>query len=142
MRLLLAVTLLALPVAGLVDALFGVEVTVLARLRTPAEREAWRASGWDVRDGVAELYGIVEPPPGLRLVVWDRDRLLHPPEDGTLVLLPVDRAAGEDPLPTRALYLRAGLVALVALLLAAGLHALRRRGARGQPPPRGPALPG
>ena len=110
--------LLPLAAAFVVDRVYGVEVTLLAKARTPEEREAWRASGWDPRDGVAELYGIVEPPAGLRVIVLDADRLVRPPEDPSLALLPVDRAAGQDVLPARALWWRAGLGSLgVALFL-------------------------
>jgi hypothetical protein len=120
-RALLILGLAAWPAAFLADRILGVEVTLLARMRTPAERAAWRAAGWDPRDGVAELYGIVEPPAGLRVIVLDRDRLVRPPEDPSLVLLAVDRARGDDPLPGRALQWRAALagaaLALCGLLL-------------------------
>ena len=117
--LLASAALLPLLVAGVIDVAFGVEVTLLAKTRTPAERTAWRDSGWDPRDGVPELYGVVEPPEGLRVIVWDHDRLVHPPEDASLALLPIDRAAGEDPLPARALWLRAGATSLLLVLLLA-----------------------
>lgn len=100
---------------------------MLARVRTPEEREAWLHSGWDVRDGVAELYGIVEPPPGLRVVVWDRSRLLRPPEDATLRLLPVDRRAGEDVLTGRALQFRAAVLGFLVALLGVVVLAFCRR---------------
>ncbi len=117
LRRAIAVGLLPLVVAGAVDLFFGVEVTILARTRTPDERAEWRDVGWDPRDGVAELYGIVEPPPGLRAVVLDRERLVHPVEDDSLVLLPVNRLAGEDVLLARALWFRASLVAVGLVLV-------------------------
>lgn len=118
--------LVPLVLAGVVDLAFGVEVTLLARTRSTAEREAWRAAGWDPRDGVAELYGIVEPPPGLRVIVLDRDRLLTPDEAPALRLLPIDRAAGEGVLLSRALWLRAGVAAACLALAVVVLGRLRR----------------
>lgn len=119
--------LVPLVVAGSIDLAFGVEVTLLAKVRTDAEREAWKTSGWDARDGVAELYGIVEPPPGLRAVVFDRDRLLRPAEDAALVLLPVDRRSGEDVLLARSLWGRSALLAAVLAVISATLSRVRRR---------------
>lgn len=128
---LTSAVLLPLLAAGAIDVAFGVEVTVLAKVRSAEERAAWKASGWDARDGVAELYGIVEPPPGLRVIVWDRDRILRPAEDPALALLVVDRAAGEGVLPAQALWWRAALCALgVALLLVVGRLGLSRIAAR------------
>ncbi len=127
-RYAIAAGLLPLAVAGVVDLLFGVEVTILARMRSPAERAEWRSAGWDSRDGVAELYGIVEPPPGLRAVVFDSDRLVRPPEDEALVLLPVDRLAGENVLLARAWWFRAALVgAVLACVVALAAWPRRRR---------------
>lgn len=119
--------LLPLATAGVVDLAFGVEVTILARLRTPPERAEWLRAGWDPRDGVAELYGIVEPQPGLRVIVFDSERLVHPPEDDALVLLPVDRRAGEDALPARALWLRAAVIGLALAFLVALVTWILRR---------------
>lgn len=127
LRRAIAAGLLPLAIAGAIDLAFGREVTLLARTRSDAERAAWRASGWDPRDGVAELYGIVEPPPGLRVIVWDDGRLVRPPEAPSLALLPVDRRAGEDPLLARALWLRAGAVAAALATLVGGLAWWRRR---------------
>jgi hypothetical protein len=103
---------------GTIDACFGVEVTILARVHDPEEREAWRRTGFDPRDDVAELYGRPEPPPRLRVLVFDRDRLIRPAEAPGRRLLPLDRARGEDALPTRALWFRTAV--LSALLVLAG----------------------
>ncbi|MDJ0522459.1 MAG: hypothetical protein QNJ90_10355 [Planctomycetota bacterium] len=127
LRRAIAVGLLPLVVAGAVDLFFGVEVTILARTRTPDERAEWRDVGWDPRDGVAELYGIVEPPPGLRAVVLDRERLVHPVEDDSLVLLPVNRLAGEDVLLARALWFRASVAAAALVLIVSLVSWIRRR---------------
>lgn len=127
MRRAILAGLLPLAIAGVIDLAFGVDVTLLAKVRTDAEREAWKTSGWDRRDGVAELYGIVEPPPNMRVIVLDRDRLVHPPEDKTLVLLPLDRRAGEDVLLARSLWGRTALLSAVLALISATLSRARRR---------------
>ena len=128
-RILLAAGLLTWPVGALLAAHFGVEVTILARVRTPEERAAWRERGWDARDGVAELYGWVEAPPGLRVIVFDAGRLLVPDEDPALTLLPLDRRAGEDVLTARAWHGRAILAAAALALLGLCLLLVPRRAA-------------
>jgi hypothetical protein len=118
-RVLLLLGVLCWPLAWLVDTWKGVEVTVLLRERTADEREAWRRGGWKPGDGVAALYGTVEPPPGRRLIVWDESRLVRPPEAPGLVLLPLDRGRGGVPLPARALRFRAACLGLGLGLLGA-----------------------
>lgn len=106
-------------------------MTVLAKVRSPAERAAWKTSGWDPRDGVAELYGVVEPPP-LTVMVWDIERLIRPPEDPSLRLLPLDRKSGESVLTQAGWFVRMGALAL-ALLVVGSVGAWLDRRRRAQP---------
>ncbi|MHC5010556.1 MAG: hypothetical protein ACYTG6_06325 [Planctomycetota bacterium] len=123
----------ALPLALLADALFGVEVTVLHHLYTPAEREAWRREVYDPRDDVAEIYGRPESAAPVRALVFDRSRLIRPAEAPARRLLFVDRRAGETVWARRTLYVGALLLTLGAL----GAGALLLRWTRPLPgPPR------
>lgn len=120
----------ALPTAAFgADALWGVELTLVASWRTPEEREAWRRSGFDAaHDDVAELYGVVVPPPRQRVVLARPSRLVRPPEAPERALLPVDVARGDLPPSSGAWGGRALLAALASL----GVGALLAWSGRGR----------
>jgi hypothetical protein len=122
----------AIAAALLADLLVGVRVTVLHRLKSPAEREAWRREVFAPGDDPAEIYG--HPEPGtLRILLLDRARLLVPGEAPDRRLLFVDRAAGEAPLETKTLWAYAGAAA-AGLLLTAALAWAASRGRRQRVP--------
>ncbi len=54
-------------------------------------------------DSVAELYGnpLDEP---VRILLPDPDRLIRPEEDSSLLLLPVDKESGENPLQVQTIW--------------------------------------
>ena len=67
-------------------------------------------------DLVADVYGnpLREP---VRVILPAAQRLIRPPEDPDLVLLPVDKAAGENPLQARTLWFAFRFAVPAALLL-------------------------
>ncbi len=116
--------------AGLLDAGFGRDV----RFITPKDPQvvALDRALWSPGEPVADIYGI--PSETLARVLFvAEDQLVRPVEDPTLVLLPVDKQRGVNPLQTKtvgfvALRAAAGLAALG--LIALGVHVWRRRRAR------------
>ena len=128
----LTIAALALCGAGLVDLLAGVEVRLVHNAKSEAEQEEWRRLR-DARDNPAEIYGQPDGGP-LRVVVWERERLIRPAELPGERLLVVDRAHGDVPLQSRTLWRYALTVAVPALGLALVLGWIaRRRRARSEP---------
>jgi hypothetical protein len=111
--------------AGGLDLAFGRSLTLLHAAKSPAEQAEWRRLR-DPRDDPAEIYGQPEGAP-LRVLVFDGERVIDPPEAPGHLLLAVDRARGEVPLQSRTLWLRVGLAALGLLVLAGVLALLGRR---------------
>ncbi|MDJ0520717.1 MAG: hypothetical protein QNJ90_01440 [Planctomycetota bacterium] len=124
--ILLALGLLAWPVARAVDAAWGTDVTLLSRLRTAEEREAWRRGGWDPATGLPGLYGVKDARDRVRLVGVEEERLVRPEEDPTQALLLLDARGGQGLLRARELRFRAALIGL-ALGLLGTLLLLRAR---------------
>ncbi len=125
----------ALTIAGVVAArLVGATLlaaTVIADryatevlLITPkaADVVAFEKELWEVGDPVAEIYGVPAGAP-MELVFVDEAALIRPEEDPSLVLMPVDKQAGENPLQLKTVWFVAhraaigfGLFSLAALL--------------------------
>ena len=87
-------------------------------------------------DPVAELYGNPLAAP-IRVILPAADRLLRPTEDPTLLLLRVDKAAGENPLQARTVWFF--LKFSVPAMLGLGVLGLFLPGGRGER--RAPATP-
>jgi hypothetical protein len=113
--LLVGTAALALLAALVLDLAFGLEVTPIHNANDLVEQAALRRMR-DPRDDPAEIYGVPERP--LRAVVFDRERLIRPPEAPDRALLPVHRAIGVDVLQARSVWRYALTVAAPALLLA------------------------
>ncbi|MBI4566807.1 MAG: hypothetical protein HY719_00255 [Planctomycetes bacterium] len=128
--------MLALAVLGLFAcqtavSLLAVEVMII-RAWPEAEWEAQRAIR-DPRDPVWQVYGVREGSGPVRVMFINAETLITPPEDPTMRLLPVDRAAGQEPLTVNAFLFRATLAAAAAGFLGCGLlmaGAIRARWAR------------
>lgn len=112
-----------------VDERYGVEVQMIAP-HAPEVAEMERLLADETTPAVT-LYGEPLGPP-VRLVLTDQSRLIRPPEQPGLVLMPVDKQLGENPLQAKSVWfiakwscLGAGVFALVALGLWGVL--LRRR---------------
>ena len=123
---LLALGLLAWPVARAVDAAWGTDVTLLSRQRTAEEREAWRRGGWNPATGLPGLYGVKDARDRVRLVGVDEERITRPVEDPDQALLLLDARGGQGLLTARELRFRAALIGL-ALGLLGTLLLLRAR---------------
>ena len=79
-------------------------------------------------EDVASLYGNPLSTP-IRIVLPDGDKLIRPVEDTSLLLLPVDKSAGENPLQARTVWLFARYLAGAFLVLGlAGLFLPRQSG--------------
>lgn len=122
---LTTIAALALFSAAVLDLGAGVEVTLLHNLKDAQEQSEWRRLR-DARDDPAEIYGQPDGAP-LRVLLFDRARLLAPPEAPERRLLGVHRAAGDVPLQSRTLWRYALTTALPALVLAGVLGLLARR---------------
>lgn len=84
---------------------------------------------WIPGDPVADIYGV--PTEELsRVVLADKSKLIVPDEDDELLLLPVDKHAGENPLQTKTVWFIAqwaGLALIVASALSfAGAYFVRK----------------
>jgi hypothetical protein len=119
-------------VALLVERAFSTDVQIV----TPGSPEEVRVNRglWQKGDPVAEIYGVPMNEKTEVLFV-DATRLVRPPEDPSLVLLPVDKAAGENPLQVRTLWFLAWRVALgfglAGLLALVGVRWVPRAGRPG-----------
>lgn len=122
---LTTIAALALSGAGLLDLAAGVEVTLLHNVKDAQEQAEWRRLR-DARDDPAEIYGQPDGAP-LRVLVFDRSRLIAPAEAPDRRLLGVDRAGGDVPLQTRTLWRYALTLALPALVLGLVLRRFARR---------------
>ncbi|MBM4373268.1 MAG: hypothetical protein FJ098_16550 [Deltaproteobacteria bacterium] len=100
-----------LAAAWAVDRFAATEVQIIAA-RDPAVVAVEKAL-WMEGDPVTELYGVPAGQP-VRVAFVDPGRLIRPDEDPSLVLLPVDKQAGENPLQVKTVW-------FVALRAAAGL---------------------
>lgn len=118
---------LAILGALLVDRAFGVDVTILGRLKSPDEQAEWRQLR-DPKDDVAEIYGVVEPPRGRnRVLVAEGDpRLIIPEEDPERRLLFVDRADGDSVVFADQVRFVARVVAALLLFAALGVLIIDR----------------
>ncbi|MBI4576659.1 MAG: hypothetical protein HY722_10395 [Planctomycetes bacterium] len=111
-----ALGVLAPALAAAVDAAWGREVLPIAPHHTDVV--ALNRATWQLGEPVAEVYGLPARAP-IRVIRPDPARLVVPEEDRTLVLLAVDRQAGENPLQARTL----GVAARYAMLAGAALSA-------------------
>jgi hypothetical protein len=96
--LLVGATLLA---AKIIDDKYATEVLLI----TPkaADVVAFEKELWEEGDPVAEIYG-VPVDKSIRLAFVDEGELIRPEEDPSLVLLPVDKQAGENPLQIKTVW--------------------------------------
>ncbi len=131
--ILLCTGVLAWPAAWLVDAGFGREVTLLRRVRTADEQAAWRRGHAHDAGRIAWIYGVVEPPEDVRVLVFHEARLIVPSEDRSLGLLPL--AEGGVIVRSRTFRFAAAALALALGLLGGGLVFVARRRAAGNPGP-------
>ncbi len=124
--LLVGVTLLA---AKIIDDEYSTEVLLI----TPkaADVVAFEKELWEAGDPVAEIYGVPTDKP-IELAFVDETKLIRPEEDPSLVLMPVDKQAGENPLQLKTVWFIAhraaiglGVFSLAALL--GGFFFTRRR---------------
>ena len=118
--------LLSFLAVALIDAAFGRDVTLLLTLHDETEREQARKI-YDPRDDVAEIYGRVESPSRVRVIVLDDKRLITPSESPMRRLFFVNRAAGETALLARALWWRVAWIAAPLVLIGLLLLARSRR---------------
>jgi hypothetical protein len=92
---------------------------------------------WVKGDPVADIYGIPSNQK-TRIVLVDKARLIHPVEDPTLVLLPVDKNMGENPLQIKTVWFVTRYVsfalASISILAFTGFILLRRRKIKSSPP--------
>lgn len=80
-------------------------------------------------DSVAELYGNPLDKP-VRVVLPDSDRLIRPEEDSSLLLLPVNKESGENPLQVQTIWFFVRFAVPAAFLLGmVGFLVPRRAGA-------------
>ncbi|NOZ01975.1 MAG: hypothetical protein GXP54_08830 [Deltaproteobacteria bacterium] len=116
---LLACAFLAPAGAYLLDAALGREVLII----TPKSRESIEMDRemWEKGDPVAEIYGIPSDRT-VHVLFIDPAKLITPKEDPSLVLLPVDKQAGENPLQVKTVFFMAWRAA--AGFLAGGLFFL------------------
>jgi len=73
---------------------------------------------WVPGDPVAQIYGVPTDRPS-KVVFADKSKLIVPEEDDELLLLPVDKQAGENPLQTKTVWFIAQWAALALILASA-----------------------
>jgi len=105
--LMVGATLIA---AKVVDERYSTEVLLISP--KDAEVVAFEKELWEDGDSVAAIYGIPTDSP-IKLVFVDEDKLIHPEEDPSLVLMPVDKQLGENPLQLKTVWFVAQRAALV-----------------------------
>lgn len=125
--LLVGATLVA---AKVIDDHYATEVLLI----TPKDADvvAFEKELWEAGDPVAEIYGVPTDAPK-ELVFVDEAALIRPTEDPSLVLMPVDKQAGENPLQLKTVWFVAHRAAIgfgvlaVAALLGAFFFTRRRK---------------
>lgn len=114
--------------AWLLDRFAAQEVQMIAP--RPAEVVKLNRTLWEEGDPVAEIYGLPTGEP-TRVVLAAGDRLFRPAEDPSLLLLRVDKQAGQNPLQARTVWFvawrAAGAALLGGLLSLGGVLLWRRR---------------
>ena len=116
--------------AKIIDDRYATEVLMI--IPKDADVVAFEKELWEEGDPVAEIYG-VPTDQTVKLVFADKDKLIRPIEDPSLVLMPVDKQAGENPLQAKTVWFIAHRAAVgfgafaVAALLGAFLFNRRRR---------------
>ena len=115
--------------AKIIDDCYTTEVLMI----TPKEADvvAFEKELWEEGDPVAEIYGVPTDAP-VKLVFADEDKLIRPIEDPSLVLMPVDKQQGENPLQAKTVWFIAhraavGFGALAIAALLGGFLFSRRR---------------
>jgi len=116
-------TLLVIGLAMIIDRGFGEDVRLISPhdASTVQVNQALYIPG----DPVADIYGNPLSNP-VRVIAPDPDRLLHPAEDPSAVLLTVNKQRGENPLQARTVWLFAKAGALGLALLGLGALAFPR----------------
>ncbi len=96
--------------ATVIDDHYATEVLLI----TPGDAEvvAFEKELWEEGDPVADIYGVPTDRP-IKLAFVDEDKLIRPEEDPSLVLMPVDKQAGENPLQIKTVWFIANRAAVV-----------------------------
>ena len=123
----------ALITAKVIDDQYATEVLLI----TPKDADVveFEKELWEEGDPVADIYG-VPTDSKIKLAFADEAKLIHPEEDPSLVLMPVDKQAGENPLQVKTVWFVAhraalGFGAFSIASLFAGFFLSRRRKLRG-----------
>jgi hypothetical protein len=100
--------------AAVVDEVLSAEVLMISP--KPPEVVRVERQLWEQGQPVAEIYGVPAERP-VRVVLPDQQRLIRPEQDPKLLLLQVDKAAGENPLQVKTVWFVALRVALALSVL-------------------------